>query len=121
MKKYLNYGQIQAIADAVAGNELWGARQTIIDTLVYMFANGLSENVSDYAKYVEQHTELLEKGVFDKLRKRIKNYNQIYEALNYVESIEALFRSISKHMPELSKVLEKNGNINGLGTDKKNK
>lgn len=119
MKKYLNYGEIQTIINkAMSANE-WGARQMVIDTFVYLYANELGDNADNYVKYLNKHTELLAKGEFDKLKKAVKNYDQIIEGIAWTESLTNILKQIGKQTPDLAEVL-KNGNNNGVGTKKPN-
>lgn len=120
MKKYLNYCEIQTIINKAITAQEWGTRQMVIDTLVYLYANELGDNGDNYVKYLKKHTELLEQGEFDKLKKSVKNYNQITEGLAWTESLTNILKQIGKQTPDLAEVL-KNGNNNGVGTNQKNK
>lgn len=107
VKPYLNYGEVQAIANAViksvdpAGS--WAERQEAIDIYMLNMATSLSKEEIDEIG----HQMLLETGIVESVRNAIHNYDDIQKALDYMESVPRALQMIAKNLPELVKPLEK--------------
>lgn len=96
---YLTYAQIQNIVNAVCKFDTWADREQNIDILLLHYATNLTD------KEIEEHghVALLQSGIIDEVRNNVKNFNKIYEAINYTESVGKSLSAISKQLPKLFK------------------
>lgn len=102
---YLTYAQIQNIVNSVCHFDNWAERTQNIDILLLYYATNLTkEEIENYG-----HDFLLETGVIDDVKNNVKNFNQIYEALTYTQSIEKSLAAISKQLPNAIKEVINNG------------
>lgn len=109
---YLTYAQIQQIVDGVKTMDNWAERQINIDIGILYHATDIGKDkIEEFG-----HDVLLQSGLIDKVKSKVKNVSQIYEAIEYTESTQRALAQILKQLPELSKKLEKVGKI---GTSKK--
>lgn len=105
VNSYLTYAQIQNIVNAVCQFDSWAERTQNIDILLLYYATNLTkEEIENYG-----HDFLLETGVIDDVKNNVKNFNQIYEALTYTQSIEKSLATISKQLPNAIKEVINNG------------
>lgn len=100
---YLTYAQIQHIVDAVCTFDVWAERQQNIDILLLHYATNLTD--SEIEEYGHEH--LIKSGVIDEVKSKIKNLNQVYEAINYTQSTQRALNQIAKEMPKLFEPLKR--------------
>lgn len=104
VKSYLTYAQIQSIVNAVCKFDTWAEREQNIDILLLHYATDLTdEEIEKYG-----HIILLQSGVIDEVKESVKNFNKIYEAIAYTESISRSLASISKQLPDIVEKVKKN-------------
>ena len=102
VKPYLTYAEIQAICDAVMKFDTWAERQENIDILLLHFVT----NIDDKDLEEIGHDTLLQSGLIDEVKKNVKNYNRIQEAIDYSESTPRALSKILKELPDLLKPLK---------------
>ena len=102
---YLTYAQIQQIVNAIEAssqeNDNWSDRQTNIDMLVLFHATNIGKEKLEELG----HEKLLSSGLIDEVNSTIMNLYQIYEAIDFTESIS---RAGFKFITQLPKVLDNN-------------
>jgi len=104
VKSYLTYAQIQSIVNAVCKFDTWAEREQNIDILLLHYATDLTdEEIEKYG-----HIILLQSGVIDEVKESVKNFDKIYEAIAYTESISRSLASISKQLPDIVEKVKKN-------------
>ena len=110
---YLTYAQIQQIANAVVGSsaddseDTWANRQTSIDMLMLYHATDITKEELEKVG----HDDLLTSGLIQAVREQIKNYYEIFEAINYIEDNQ---RAIGKILKSLPKILEESKGLQAL-------
>ena len=113
VNKYLTYAQIQQIANAVVAasandsDDTWANRQTNIDMLMLYHATDISKEKLEEIG----HDDLLTSGLIQAVREQIKNYYEIFEAIDYIENNQ---RAINKLLKSLPKVLEETKGLQDL-------
>lgn len=104
VKSYLTYAQIQSIVNAVCKFDTWAEREQNIDILLLHYATDLTdEEIEKYG-----HITLLQSGIIDEVKNNVKNFDKIYEAIAYTESISRSLASISKQLPDIVEKVKKN-------------
>lgn len=99
INRYLTYAQIQQICNAVRQFEIWSERQKNIDLLLLYHATDMTqEEIESYSD-----EELLQSGLIDMVKETVKNYEDIYDAIAYTESIS---KAVTKVVREMNKVLK---------------
>lgn len=99
INRYLTYAQIQQICNAVRQFETWSERQKNIDLLLLYHATDMTqEEIESYSD-----EELLQSGLIDMVKETVKNYEDIYDAITYTESIS---KAVTKVAREMTKVLK---------------
>lgn len=99
INRYLTYAQIQQICNAVRQFETWSERQKNIDLLLLYHATDMTqEEIESYSD-----EELLQSGLIDMVKETVKNYEDIYDAIAYTESIS---KAVTKVVREMNKVLK---------------
>ena len=110
---YLTYAQIQQIANAVVASsaddseDTWANRQTNIDMLMLYHATDIAKEELEKVG----HDDLLTSGLIQAVREQIKNYYEIFEAINYIEDNQ---RAIGKILKSLPKILEESKGLQAL-------
>ena len=110
---YLTYAQIQQIANAVVSSsaddseDSWANRQTNIDMLMLYHATDITKEELEKVG----HDNLLTSGLIQDVREQIKNYYEIFEAINYIEDNQ---RAIGKMLKSLPKILEESKGLQAL-------
>ena len=110
---YLTYAQIQQIANAVVASsaddseDTWANRQTNIDMLMLYHATDITKEELEKVG----HDDLLTSGLIQAVREQIKNYYEIFEAINYIEDNQ---RAIGKMLKSLPKILEESKGLQAL-------
>ena len=113
VNKYLTYAQVQQIANAVVGSsaddseDTWANRQTSIDMLMLYHATDITKEELEKVG----HDDLLTSGLIQAVREQIKNYYEIFEAINYIEDNQ---RAIGKMLKSLPKILEESKGLQAL-------
>ena len=113
VNKYLTYAQIQQIANAVVtasmddSEDTWANRQTNIDMLMLYHATDITKEELEKVG----HDDLLTIGLIQAVREQIKNYYEIFEAINYIEDNQ---RAIGKILKSLPKILEESKGLQAL-------
>ena len=113
VNKYLTYAQIQQIANAVVASsaddseDTWANRQTNIDMLMLYHATDITKEELEKVG----HDDLLTSGLIQAVREQIKNYYEIFEAINYIEDNQ---RAIGKMLKSLPKILEESKGLQAL-------
>lgn len=99
INRYLTYAQVQQICNAVRQFETWSERQKNIDLLLLYHATDMTQ------EEIESHSdeELLQSGLIDTVKEAVKNYDDIYDAIDYTESIS---KAVTKVAREVTKVLK---------------
>lgn len=99
INRYLTYAQIQQICNAVRQFETWSERQKNIDLLLLYHATDMTqEEIESYSD-----EELLQSGLINMVKETVKNYEDIYVAIDYTESIS---KAVTKVAREMTKVLK---------------
>lgn len=99
INRYLTYAQIQQICNAVRQFETWSERQKNIDLLLLYHATDMTqEEIESYSD-----EELLQSGLIDMVKETVKNYEDIYVAIDYTESIS---KAVTKVAREMTKILK---------------
>lgn len=103
IQQYLTYAQIQQIVNAVEmaskENDSWSARQTNIDMLVLMHATDIGKEKLEEVG----HEMFVMSGLMDCVRDNVINIDEVYNALDYTES---LTRAGYKLLKDASKVVK---------------
>ena len=113
VNKYLTYAQIQQIANAVVAasandaDDTWANRETNIDMLVLYHATDIGKEKLEEIG----HDDLLTSGLIQAVREQIKNYYEIFEAIDYIENNQ---RAINKMLKSLPKILEDSKGLQDL-------
>ena len=113
VNKYLTYAQIQQIANAVVAasvndtDDTWANRETNIDMLMLYHATDIGKEKLEEIG----HDDLLTSGLIQAVREQIKNYYEIFEAIDYIENNQ---RAINKLLKSLPKVLEETKGLQDL-------
>ena len=113
VNKYLTYAQVQQIANAVVAasvndsDDTWANRQTNIDMLMLYHATDITKEELEKVG----HDDLLTSGLIHAVREQIKNYYEIFEAINYIEDNQ---RAIGKLLKSLPKILEESKGLQAL-------
>ena len=113
VNRYLTYAQIQQIANAVVASsaddseDTWANRQTNIDMLMLYHATDITKEELEKVG----HDDLLTSGLIQAVREQIKNYYEIFEAINYIEDNQ---RAIGKMLKSLPKILEESKGLQAL-------
>ena len=99
---YLTYAQIQAIVNGVKGLDSWAEREQNIDMCVLAFATDIpTEKLEELG-----HDALLQSGLINAVMLEIKNLRNVYEAIEYTESIKCLLTQVIKNLPDYQKQLD---------------
>ena len=99
---YLTYAQIQAIVNGVKGLDSWAEREQNIDMCVLAFATDIpTEKLEELG-----HDALLQSGLINAVMGEIKNLHNVYEAIEYTESIKCLLTQVIKNLPDYQKQLD---------------
>lgn len=109
VNRYLTYAQIQQIANSVVIFNTWAERQTNYDMLLlYHVTNIGKEELEKHS-----HTEWLESGIIDQVKKIVVNIDQIDEAIKYHESMQRIIGEVAneivKQLKPLAEAIEKYG------------
>ena len=113
VNKYLTYAQIQQIANAVVAasandaDDTWANRETNIDMLMLYHATDIGKEKLEEIG----HDDLLTSGLIQAVKEQIKNYYEIFEAIDYIENNQ---RAINKMLKSLPKILEDSKGLQGL-------
>lgn len=103
IRQYLTYAQIQQIVNAVEmaskEDDSWSARQTNIDMLVLMHATDIGKEKLEEVG----HEMFVMSGLMDCVRDNVVNIDEVYNALDYTES---LTRAGYKLLKDASKVVK---------------
>lgn len=103
IRQYLTYAQIQQIVNAVElaskEDDSWSARQTNIDMLVLMHTTDIGKEKLEKVG----HEMLVMSGLIDCVRDNVINIDEVYNALDYTES---LTRAGYKLLKDASKVVK---------------
>lgn len=112
---YLSYAQIQSIVNAVCKFDTWSERQQNIDILLLHFATNLTDDeIEEYG-----HEQLLQSGVIEEVKQNIKNLKQVYEAIEYTQSIQRALNQIAKELPTIMEPLKRTMMERGNKSSKK--
>ena len=99
---YLTYAQIQAIVNGVKSLDSWAEREQNIDMCVLAFATDIpTEKLEELG-----HDALLQSGLINAVMLEIKNLHNVYEAIEYTESIKCLLTQVIKNLPDYQKQLD---------------
>ena len=102
IRQYLTYAQIQQIVNAVEmaskEDDSWSARQTNIDMLVLLHAPDIGKEKLEEVG----HEMFVISGLMDCVRDNVINIDEVYNALDYTES---LTRAGYKLLKDASKVV----------------
>ena len=102
IRQYLTYAQIQQIVNAVEmaskEDDSWSARQTNIDMLVLLHATDIGKEKLEEVG----HEMFVISGLMDCVRDNVINIDEVYNALDYTES---LTRAGYKLLKDASKVV----------------
>lgn len=102
IRQYLTYAQIQQIVNAVEmaskEDDSWSARQTNIDMLVLLHATDIGKEKLEEVG----HEMFVMSGLMDCVRDNVINIDEVYNALDYTES---LTRAGYKLLKDASKVV----------------
>lgn len=103
IKKFLTYAQIQKIIETTMQYKTWAERQTNIDMMILCYVtdigvNEIQENGID--KFVES-------GLMSEVYNVVNNIYEIYDGLEYHESIAKALFELSEKLPEIKNTLQK--------------
>lgn len=112
VKPYLSYAEIQAIVNSTMQFESWAERQQNIDMLMLAYGTDISlEKLQEIG-----HETLYNSGLIGEVRMAMINWADIYEALEYEESMVKVINNIAKNLPKevepLIKKVVRNGKVN---------
>ena len=103
VKKYLTYAQIQKIIETTMQYKTWAERQTNIDMMVLCYVTDIGVNEiqeSGIDKFVES-------GLIEEVYKIVNNIYEIYDGLEYHESVSKALFELSEKLPEIKNTLQK--------------
>lgn len=109
VNRYLTYAQIQQIVNAVIQFDTWAERQQNIDMLILYHATDMD------SKQIEEVgiDTMLCSGVVTNVKNCIHNYYDIFDAIDYTESIQRsltqIFRELPKYMDKVEEVIRNGG------------
>lgn len=92
INEYLDYAQIQQIANAAVKFDDWASRQSNIDMLLLYHVTDIPKDKLENTK----HFDLLRSGLIDEVYNHVANVGQIEEAINRLESTSRLLALIFK-------------------------
>ena len=96
VREYLTYAEIQYITNEVCALDSWADREQTIDILLINYVTDLSkEDIENCG-----HKELLFCGLIDEVKRHVKNYERIYEAINYTQSTQRTMLQVMKELPK---------------------
>ena len=102
INRYLTYAQIQQIVNAIEAtsesDDSWSTRQTNIDMLVLLHATDIGKEKLEEVG----HEMFVMSGLMDCVRDNVINIDEVYNALDYTES---LTRAGYKLLKDASKVV----------------
>lgn len=111
VNQYLTYSQIQQIVNAVTHFDTWAERETNIDVLVLYHATSMAkEDIEEIG-----HDAIVQSGLMDEVRLNICNLYQIYDGIEYTESIARSLVMLSKQLPTLMEESLKKVGLNASG------
>ena len=119
VKPYLSYAEIQAIVNSTMQFESWAERQQNIDMLMLAYGTDIGlEKLQEVG-----HEVLYNSGLIGEVRMVMINWADIYEGLEYEESIIKLLAQIVNKLPnDVGPVLRKMGEgVSGKKNNKNNK
>lgn len=103
IRQYLTYAQIQQIVNAVEmaskEDDSWSARQTNIDMLILMHTTDIGKEKLEEVG----HEMFVKSGLMGCVRGNVINIDEVYNALDYTES---LTRAGYKLLKDASKVVK---------------
>lgn len=114
INRYLTYAQIQQIANAVRKMETWSERQQASDMLLLYHVTNIGKEELEKLG----HDVLLQSGLIDEVKEIVENCHDIYNAIQYEESIEKSLTKIVKELPKIMEPLEKVMNKHGNAVQK---
>lgn len=111
---YLNLAQVDLIVNGICSldNNDFAERKINEDMLVLFHATNITKEELEATSY----EDLVESGLVDAVRSKIKNINLIQEALDYTESFA---RNLAILSPKIMPLVEKLGALYGKETNKK--
>lgn len=96
VREYLTYAEIQYITNEVCVLDSWADREQMIDILLINYVTDLSKEEIENC----EHKELLFCGLIDEVKRHVKNYERIYEAINYTQSTQRTMLQVMKELPK---------------------
>ena len=103
IKKFLTYAQIQKIIETTMQYKTWAERRTNIDMMVLCYATDIG---------VEKIQEIgidafIESGLVDEVYANVENHFEIYDGIEYHESVAKALFELSEKLPEIKNTLQK--------------
>lgn len=98
VKHYLDYAQIQHIAEEVIKLSTWAERQEIIDYMVLCYATSEIRTNIDKTK----HEDMINSGLIEAVKKEVYNYYLIDKAIAYEESLGKQFNKLLAQLPQVA-------------------
>lgn len=103
IRQYLTYAQIQQIVNAVEmaskEDDSWSARQTNIDMLVLLHATDIGKEKLEEVG----HEMFVISGLMDCVRDNVINIDEVYNALDYTESLTRVGYKLLKDASKIVK------------------
>lgn len=96
VNQYLSLSQIQKIINEVLKVENFEERESIIDYLILCYCTDIGQDkVDELGPDI-----LLNSGLIDEVKSKIRNINKLKEGISYHESTGKALRELSKVLPE---------------------
>lgn len=100
---FLTYAQIQKIIETTMKYKTWAERRTNIDMMVLCYATDIG---------VEKIQEIgidafIESGLVDEVYCKVENHYEIFDGLEYHESVAKALFELSERLPEIKETLNK--------------
>lgn len=99
VKRYLDYAEVQNIANEAIQHQSWSEREQIIDYMLLVYATDINKQEIDTL----EHDVFAQSGMMDKIKSCILNYSNIEEAIKFEESWFKQIGMIYKSLPEIVK------------------
>lgn len=99
VKRYLDYAEIQNVANEAIKYQTWSERKQLIDYMVLLYATDIDKKKIDDLG----HEVFIQSGAMDEINSLIINYTKIEEAIRFEESWIRQIEKLRKEIPNLTK------------------
>lgn len=100
---FLTYAQIQKIIETTMKYKTWAERRTNIDMMILCYATDIG------VKKVQEIgiDAFIESGLIDEVYTKVENHYEIFDGLEYHESVAKALFELSEKLPEIKENLSK--------------